>query len=39
MFCNTLSFREISFKTYFFEKKKSPKSEQRIRKVYIFATF
>ena len=38
MFCNTLSFREISFKTYFFEKK-SPKSEQRIRKVYIFAMF
>lgn len=38
MFCNTLSFREISFKTYFFEKK-SLKREQRIRKVYIFAVF
>lgn len=38
MFCNTLLIKQISFKTYFFEKK-SLKSEQRIRKVYIFAVF
>lgn len=38
MFCNTLQIKQISFKTYFFEKK-SLKREQRIRKVYIFAVF
>lgn len=38
MFCNMLQFKQIGYKTYFFEKKWL-KREQRIEKVYIFAAF